>query len=172
MIRNIEEKIQRIKAGVKKYVNCEKLLFVFAKSNNDNCIVFLYDEDSDDSLVPMWLHLEPKDTEKHLREGNVSLMSTLSQLENELMGCELVVNETTGKFLVKLNQSGMQDREFELVLDADGNPVVLSTLNGKQCRLDFGYCELKAGMLPDYFLMHGIDTQTGDTLVERVEYNL
>jgi len=161
--------MERIKAGVKKYVNCEKLLFVFSKSNNDNCIVFLYDEDADDPLVPMWLHLEPKDTERHMREGNVSLMSTLSPIENELMGCELIVDEQSGKFFVKLNQSGMQDRQFELVLDAEGRPLVISTLNGKQCRLDFGYCELK-GMMPEFFLMHGLDTKTGEKLVERVEY--
>ena len=156
-----------------KYVNCDKVLFVFAKSNNDNCIVFMYDEDAEDPLVPMWLHLEPQDSEKHIREGNLSLMSPLNALENELIGCELIVDDDTGKFFVKLKQSGMQKRTFELVTDSNGKPAVISTIAGSLSRLDYGYCELKSGtgiLLPDYFFLNGLDTGTGERRMEKIDY--
>ena len=68
------QRMNRVKEGVQTYVNGDKLLFVFAKSNNDNCIIFMYDEE--DGIVPMWLHLEPKDVEKHKKSGNLSMMSS------------------------------------------------------------------------------------------------
>ena len=171
MSSEFAEKMQRIKNGVKKYVKCDKVLFVFAKSNNDNCIVFLYDEEADKPLLPMWLHLEPKDTEKHLRDGNLSMMSPLNDIENEIMGCELIVDEESGRFFVKLKQRGMQSREFELVTDADGNPAVISTISGSMTRLDFGYCEFKPGMLvPDHFILFGQETTTGESKQEKIKF--
>lgn len=166
-----DEKIERIKKGVQQYVNCDKILFVFLKSNNDNCIVFLYDEDDENPLIPMWLHLEPKDTQKHLREGNVSLMSPLNEIENELIGCDLVVDEDSGRFFVKLKQTGMQSRNFELVTDADGKPAVISNISGYMSRLDFGYCVFKDGiMIPEYFILNGLDMRTGERRMEKIVY--
>lgn len=166
-----DEKIERIKKGVQQYVNCDKILFVFLKSNNDNCIVFLYDEDAENPLIPMWLHLEPKDTQKHLREGNVSLMSPLNEIENELIGCDLVVDDDSGRFFVKLKQTGMQSHVFELVTDAEGKPAVISTISGFMSRLDFGYCVFKDGILiPEYFILNGLDTRTGERRMEKIVY--
>jgi hypothetical protein len=175
MNHEIENKMVRVRSGIQKYVNCEKMLFVFAKSNNDNCIVFLYDDDNnDDPLVPMWLHLEPKDMEKDLLNGNTSLMSFLNEMENELVGCELIVDDDTGKFFVKLNQSGMQDRNFELVMDSENKPAVLSTISGTMCRLDYGFCQFKEGimMIPDHFVLNGTDLQTGEKRWEKIDYKL
>lgn len=176
MNHEIETKMVRIRSGIQKYVNCEKILFVFVKSNNDNCIVFLYDDDdnNDDPLIPMWLHLEPKEMEKDLQNGNTSLMSPLNKMENDLVGCELIVEDDTGKFLVKLNQSGMQDRNFELVMDSQNKPAVLTTISGSTCRVEYGFCQFKEGimMIPEYFMLNGTDVETGQKRWEKIDYKL
>ena len=138
-------RMSRIRSGVAKYLNCDKLLFVFGKSNNDNCVVFMYNtqaKDLNDMISPMWLHLEPKDIEKNIADGNPSLLTQLTPMEEQMMGCTLTTDKN-GSFFVKLKQAGLQDRDFELITDSSGRPAVLSKIDGKLCRLDYGYAVLK-----------------------------
>jgi hypothetical protein len=165
------QRMNRVKEGVQTYVNGDKLLFVFAKSNNDNCIIFMYDEE--DGIVPMWLHLEPKDVEKHKKSGNLSMMSSLSSVENDLMGCDVIVDDITGKFNIVMKQNGIEKRDFELVTDSKNKPVVLSSISGSLCRLHYGYCEFKENsMIPNYFLLNGTDIKTGESKIENVPYSI
>ena len=171
------QRMERVMAGVHKFVDMDKVLFVFGKSNNDNCVVFLYDEESEDDnnlLVPMWLHLDPDSMDRHIQQGNPSLMSSLSPVENELMGCKLDIDEQTGKFHIHLKQSGMRDRPFELVTGSDGKAVVISNLSGRTCKIEWGYCVFQSGaiLIPDYFIMNGVDVATGEQRSERIQYKV
>jgi hypothetical protein len=158
----------RVRENIVKYVDTSKLLFVVAKSFNDNVILYEYDDSSSNIIKTSWLSIDPKDKAKHEARGNTTLRADLNMMESMLFGCKVNVVDG-GRFLVTMNQEQLSDRVFEIVLDGSGRPTVIGTVEGHHARVDYAYVQMRKGTVPevDYLLLYGTSTE-GRPLVERI----
>lgn len=167
-----EEKprIARIIDGITKY--CEdksKIVFVVIKSWNDNVVLYEYNENSSKLLDCSWLSLQEDDRKKHELQNNKSLRTLLNVTEDALFGCR--VNNLEGdRLIVHINNEQLANRSFELVLDSQGNPVIIGNINGNLCKLEYAYVQMKKGSIPmgDYMHLYGINLKNGDKEVEKI----
>ena len=161
---NEDARIARIKNGIKKQLKDPKsLVFVVAKSWNDN--VVLYEYGGTKFVNVAWLSLESEDMERHIKMGNESLRSTLTPAENLLFGCDVEIVEGD-RYILHINQELLSSRVFELVLDSRGDPAVLGTVNGVLCRMEHAYVQMKKGSIPqaDYMHLYGRRVSDGKTI--------
>lgn len=162
-------RMTRVKEGIKKHViDVTKLLFVVAKSWNDNVVCYEYGGPKIVSVS--WLSIEPADKERHTKMGNTSLRSTLTPAEELLFGCDVEIVEGD-RYLLKINQEQLSTRVFEIVMDKQGNPAIIGTVNGVMCRLEHAYVQMKKGSIPqaEYMHLYGKSVSDGKTVIERIE---
>lgn len=158
----------RIKNGIKKHVeDVKKLLFVVAKSWNDNVVCYEYGGSKIVSVS--WLSIEPADMDRHIKMGNDSLRSSLTPAEELLFGCDVEIVEGD-RYLLKIHQEQLANRVFEIVLDKQGNPAIIGTVNGIMCRLEHAYVQMKKGSIPQaqYMNLYGKSVSDGKSVFETV----
>jgi hypothetical protein len=168
---NERPRMARVKEGIKKHVkNVKSLLFVVAKSWNDNIVCYEYGGPKIVSVS--WLSIEPDDMERHVKMGNKSLRSTLTPAEELLFGCDVEIVEGD-RYLLKINQEQLSTRVFEIVMDKQGDPAIIGTVNGIMCRLEHAYVQMKKGAIPqaEYMNLYGKSVNDGKTVIERIESN-
>lgn len=166
---NEKPRMIRVKEGVKKHVrDLKKLLFLVAKSWNDNVVCYEYGGQQIVSVS--WLSLEPSDKERHIKMGNESLRSNLTPAEELLFGCDVEIVEGD-RYLLKINQEQLASRVFEIVLDKSGNPAIIGTVNGIMCRLEHAYVQMKKGSIPQaqYMNLYGKSVSDGKLVFETIE---
>jgi hypothetical protein len=165
---NEKPRMVRVKEGIKKHVkDIKKLLFVVVKSWNDNVVCYEYGGPKFVSVS--WLSIEPADKERHIRMGNESLRSTLTPAEELLFGCDVDIVEGD-RYLVKINQEQLASRVFEIVMDKQGNPAIIGTINGVLCKLEHAYVQMKKGSIPqaEYMNLCGKSVSDGKSIVETI----
>lgn len=164
---------ERVFNGIKTYVkDLSKLLFVVIKSWNDNVVLYEYNDSLEQIVSTSWLSLEPSDAKKHRNDGNSSLRSELNAGEEMLFGCTIKVVEGN-RFLLTINQEQLSSRVFELVMDSNGNPAVIGTINGITCRIEYAYVHMKKGIIPeaDFMNFYGKSLKDGTDVVELIRSN-
>jgi len=159
---------ERIRKGILLHVeNPAKIMFYVAKCMNDNVVLFEFCEKK--IVKTSWLSLEEKDKERHISNGNLSLRSELNAAEEVLYGCTVTVAENN-RFLFRMNQPELNDRIFEIVMDAQNNPAIIGNVNNVQSRLEHAYVQMKKGPVPDaeYINLYGRSLQTGNIVYEKI----
>jgi hypothetical protein len=165
---NEKPRTTRVKEGIKRHVkDIKKLLFVVIKSWNDNVVCYEYG--GTNFVTVNWLSIEPADKERHIKMGNDSLRSNLTPAEDLLFGCNVEIVEGD-RYLVKINQEQLSSRLFEIVMDKQGNPAIIGTVNGVLCRLEHAYVQMKKGSLPqaEYMNLYGKSVSDGKTIMETI----
>jgi hypothetical protein len=147
---------QRVLSAIKKHVNTSSLLFFVSKSNNDNSILYMF-ENSD--VVTNWLNVEDG-------SGN---RNELNPAETMVMGC--TVRQVDNRILLQMNQEQLANRVFEIVLDGKGNPAVIGVVNGVNCRIERAYAQMKNLPVPeaDYLNLYGRSLTDGKVVTEKIK---
>ena len=116
-----------------------------------------------------WISLEDKDREKHESKGNFGLRNDLNASEESIFGCKMDVIEGN-RFIVTMNAEQLKDRVNELVLDENDTPNIIGLVQGKMCKLEYAYAQMKDGMLPeiDYLNLYGKSLEDGTLCVEKM----
>jgi hypothetical protein len=123
----------------------DKLLFLIAKSSNDNCVAYEYGETSSGfNLRPYWILCNA---------GKLENFSQLNMAESLLYGVAVSV-KPTGECIVNFNAEQIRGRSVELIMDSEGHPALLGYVDSKMCRLQYAYVQMRKGLIPDVEYLH------------------
>lgn len=129
----------------------ENIVFIVAKSQNDNAVIYEYVNDAAKGphILTYWLSLEPSARAEHLAKGNPSLISGLNPAEQLGYGVEMETVAGRGgatRYIVNVTAPQLKARRMELLLEPDGTPFLGGTLAGKQVRTLYGYIQMRRGL--------------------------
>jgi hypothetical protein len=136
------------------------VVFLIAKSGNDNFVAYRYKETAFSCTVePEWVMSSPTGIR----------IEALSMTENFLMGVT-TTTRPSGTISITFSPEQIRRREMELILDSDGMPAILGMINGLSCRLLYSYVQMQKSILPDveYINLYGIGVDDGKLHVERL----
>lgn len=124
----------------------DKLLLLIAKSSNDNFVSYEYVETpSGFALNPYWLISSGA--------GKLDNITSLNMAESLLYGVAVSV-KPSGECIVNFNVEQIRGRSVELIMDSEGRPALLGYVDGKMCRLQYAYAQMRKGLIPDVEYLH------------------
>jgi hypothetical protein len=143
----------------------QRIVFLIAKSSNRNFSFYEYYETPESFGVrAQWAMLElPR------APSGRAAREDLTATEAFLLGVN-VTPRPSGTIHVNFNPEQIRSREAELILDAEGNPALVGTVDGHTCRLQCAYVQMRNNILPDveYISLYGVGISDGKTYVERL----
>lgn len=158
-----------IREGIRVHVaDPSRILLAVGKSSNLNVVLFKYTPEGPSIVTAEWLSLDPADARRHVARGNASLRAPLNAVEDALFGVRVEV--VGGRYMLRMNHAALASRPFELVMNGEGNPVVLGVVGTRTCVLHHAYVAMKRGPLPDveYVNLYGLAPEDGSMAMERM----
>jgi hypothetical protein len=143
----------------------QRIVFLIAKSSNRNFTFYEYYETPESfGISAQWAMLE----QPRAPDGRVA-REELTVTEAFLLGVN-VTPRPSGTIHVNFNPEQIRSREAELILDAQGNPALVGSVDGHTCRLQCAYVQMRDNILPDvdYISLYGTGIADGKTYVERL----
>lgn len=166
------------------WASCESLLWFVARSNNDNCYMYFYrddttDEDEGPRLHVLKMRLHPPDTaEERDAFANPTLMVELSVPELAMFDAEIKIPSDTSKpWEIDMKSQRRMAAELAssrppmyLVSDADGR-YICQRLGGRDVSIQYNYVQWansKEDPRIEYVILVGLALDGTDDVVREV----
>ena len=131
----MEKQLEVVKNAIQKVLQDKnKLLIHVVKSNNNNSVLYFYENNE---IKARWL----------LVEEEIPTLKDLDMAENLLFGAsiETIENDT---LIFTINGDTDKRLRVELVLDSAGNPALITAINNQPARVIWAYAYLSKGVIP------------------------